>query len=116
MFKLTKRIAIAATVVLAASAPSAAYARFIEAPATAPATAPAASWQAVQNAAPAPAASSQTVHTTAPPSAPNASASSSQDFHWDDAGIGAAGVLMLVSLGSGTMLIRRRRAQHPLTS
>jgi hypothetical protein len=99
MLKLTKRIAIAATVALAASAPSAAYARFNLDP---PATAPAASWQTVQNA--------------APPSAPKASASSSQDFHWNDAGIGAAGVLMLVSLGSGTMLVRRRRTHHPLTS
>ena len=99
MLKLTKRIATAATVVLAASAPSAAYARFnLDPPATAPA------------------ASSQTVHNAAPPSAPKASASSSQDFHWDDAGIGAAGVLILVSVGSGTMLIRRRRTQHPLTS
>jgi hypothetical protein len=99
MLKLIKRTVIAATVVLAASAPSAAYARYdLNPPVTALA------------------ASSQTVHTTAPPSAPKASASSSQDFHWDDAGVGAAGVLMVVSLGLGTMLIRRRRAQHLLTS
>jgi len=99
MLKLTKRIATAATVVLAASAPSAAYARFnFDPPATAPVV------------------SSQTVHNAASPSAGKASASSSQDFQWDDAGVGAAGVLMLVSIGSGTMLVRRRRTHHPLTS
>jgi len=99
MLKLTKRIATAAIAVLAASAPSAAYARInLDPPATAPAV------------------SSQTVHNAASPSAPKASASSSQGIQWDDAAIGAAGVLMLVSIGSGTMLIRRRRTHHPLTS
>jgi hypothetical protein len=99
MLKLTKRIAIAAAVTLAVSAPSAAYARLnLNPPATGPAV------------------SSQTVHNTAQLSAGKASASSSQGFQWDDAGVGAAGVLMLVSLGSGTMLVRRRRTHHPLTS
>jgi hypothetical protein len=99
MFKLTKRIATGVTVVLAASAPSAAEARFNLNP---PATAPVVSSQTIQNAAPA--------------SARSASASSSQGFQWDDAGIGAAGALMLVSVGSGTMLVRRRRTHHPLTN
>ena len=99
MFKLTNRIATAATVVLAASAPSAAYARFnLDPPATAPVV------------------SSQPIHNAAPPSARKALASSSQGFQWDDAGIGAAGALMLVSIGSGTMYVRRRRTYHPLTS
>jgi hypothetical protein len=99
MLKLTKRIATAAIAVLAASAPSAAYARLnLDPPATAPAV------------------SSQTIQNAAPPSAEKTAASSSQGFQWDDAGVGAAGVLMLVSVGSGTMLIRRRRTQHPLTS
>ena len=97
MFTLTKRIATA-TVVLAASAPSAAYARFnLDPPATAPAV------------------SSQTVHNAAPPSAEKASAPSSQGFHWDDAGVVPASVLMLASVSSGTILIRRRRTHHPLT-
>jgi hypothetical protein len=99
MFKLTKRIATVATVVLAAIAPSAAYARInLDPPATAPAV------------------SSQTVQNAAPPSAGKASASSSQDFQWDDAGIGAAGMLILVSVGSGAIINLRRRAHHPLTS
>ena len=33
-----------------------------------------------------------------------------------DAGIGAAGALMLVSVGSGTVLVRRRRMHQPLPS
>jgi hypothetical protein len=99
MFKLTKRIAILATMVLAASAPSAAYARFIPEPPTA-----------------APAASSQTVLNASPLSAGTASASSTQDFQWDDAAIGAASVLLLLSVASGAMIVRRRRTQHPLTS
>jgi hypothetical protein len=99
MFKLTKRIVTAATVTVAASAPSVAYARLnLDPPTTAPA------------------ASSQTVHNAAPPSAGKASPSSSQGFQWDDAGIGAASVLMLVSVGSGAMIVRRRRTHHPLTS
>jgi hypothetical protein len=99
MITLTKRIATAATVVLAASAPSAAYARFnLDPPAKAPVV------------------SSQTVQNTAPPSARGSSASSSPGFQWDDAGVGAAGVLMLVGIGSGTVLARRRRTDHPLPS
>jgi hypothetical protein len=97
MFKLIKRIAIAAIVVMAASAPSAAYARFNLDPGTAPVV------------------SSQKIQNAVPPRAAKASASSSQGFQWDDAGIGAAGALVLVSVGSGTMLARRRRTHHPLT-
>jgi hypothetical protein len=98
MFRLTKRI-VTATMVLAVMAPSAAYARFELNP---PLAVPAASGQTVQNA--------------ALPSAGKASASSSQAFPWDDAGIGAAGALVLVGLGSGAMIARRRRTRHPLTS
>jgi hypothetical protein len=96
MSKHIKPIVTAATVVLAAGAPAAASARID----LNPATGPDASWQTIQNA--------------APPPAAKASASSSQGFRWDDAGIGAAGVLVLVSVGSGTMLARRRRTHHPL--
>jgi hypothetical protein len=61
----------------------------------------------------APAVSASTVQNAAPSSAGKASASS---FQWDDAGIGAAGALILVSLGSGAIVARRRRTHHPLTS
>ncbi len=99
MFKLTKCIATAAVVLVPALAPSAAYARLdLNPPATAPA------------------ANSQPAHTAAAPSAAKASAYPSHGFRWDDAGIGAAGVLMLVSAGSGAMVMRRRRRHHPLTS
>jgi hypothetical protein len=97
MFKLIKRIAAAAIVVMAAGAPTAAYARVNLDPGTAPVV------------------SSQTVKSAAPPPAAEAQASSSQGFQWDDAGIGAAGALVLVSVGSGTLLARRRRTHHPLT-
>lgn len=97
MFKPIKRIAIAAAVVLAAGAPSAAYARFNLNPATASSV------------------NSQTILNAAPPPDVKASVSSSQGFQWDDAGIGAAGALILVSVGSGTMLARRRRTHRPLT-
>ena len=98
MFKHVKRSAAAAIVVLAAGAPTAAYARFNLDPGTAPVV------------------SSQTIQHPAPPPTAQAPASSSQGFQWDDAGIGAAGALVLVSVGSGTVLARRRRTHHPLTS
>ncbi len=99
MLKLPKRVAVVAIAVLAASAPSAAYARLnLDLPATAPVVSP------------------QTVHTAASPSAGKASASATQGFQWDDAGVGAAGVIILASISSGTMLVLRRRTQHPLAS
>jgi hypothetical protein len=97
MFKHIKRIVTATTVVVAAGAPSAAYARINLDPPTAPVV------------------NSQTIQNAAPPPAAKASAPSSHGFQWDDAGIGAAGALALVSVGSGTMLARRRRTHHPLT-
>jgi hypothetical protein len=96
MFKRIKRIAIAATIVLAVGAPTAAYAKYLNS-----ATGSDINWQAIQNA--------------PPPPAANASVSSSQGFQWADAGIGAAGALVLVSAGSGTVLAHRRRTRHPLT-
>jgi hypothetical protein len=93
--KYIKRVAAATTVVVAAGAPSAAYARFN------------------LNPPPAPVVKSHTIQHAAPPAA-TVSAPSSQGFQWDDAGIGAAGALVLVSVGSGTMLARRRRTHGPL--
>jgi hypothetical protein len=98
MFRLIKRIATVATVAVAASAPSAAYA------------------MPNLDSGPTPAVSSRAVHNAAPSPAEQAQASSSQGFQWDDAGIGAAGVLALVSVGTGAMIARRRRTHHPLTN
>jgi hypothetical protein len=97
MFKLIKRFLTAATVVLAASAPSVAYARILLDPPGPPATA------------------SQVQGATVP-SIQRTAASAPQGFHWDDAGIGAAGVLVLVSVGSAAIIARRRRTHQPLTS
>jgi hypothetical protein len=108
MFKLTKRIATVAAVFLAAIAPSAAYARLNLDP---PTTAPAVSSQTIN----AQTLNAQTL-TAATPSSGKASVSSSQDFQWDDAVIGAAGMLILLSVGSGAIITLRRRAHHPLTS
>jgi hypothetical protein len=99
MFKLTKRILTVATVVLAVSVPSVAYARPMFDP---PGATPAVNSQTVQNA---------PLRT-----AGNGSASSPQGFQWDDAGIGAAGILALLSVGSVVIIARRRRTHHPLTS
>jgi hypothetical protein len=92
-----QRVAAAATVVAVAAAPSAAYARLNLDPPTAPVV------------------NSHTIQHAALPTAATASTPSSQGFQWGDAGIGAAGALVLVSVGSGTMLARRRRSHHPLT-
>jgi len=42
---------------------------------------------------------------------------SSGGFHWDDAGIGAGGMLAVVALaGGGLVLVSRRRTTHPRVS
>ncbi len=97
MFKRIKRSLTAATVVLAASAPSVAYARFNLDP-------------------PGPSVPGGQAPTAIVPSAQRTDASSPQRFQWDDAGIGAAGVLVLVGVGSGAVVARRRRMHHPLAS
>jgi hypothetical protein len=102
MFKVSKHTLIAAAVIVAASAPSSAQARFMTGGGP-----PSASARAVN---------SQQVHNATAPFAGNASASSPQGFQWDDAGIGAAGALALVSAGSGAIVVLRRRTHHPLTS
>jgi hypothetical protein len=50
------------------------------------------------------------------PSVQGTQSSSARGFQWGDAGIGAASVLVLLSIGSGAVLVRQRRAHHPLTS
>jgi hypothetical protein len=38
-----------------------------------------------------------------------------QGFQWDDAGLGAAGMLVLVGVGSGAAVVVRRRTGRALT-
>jgi hypothetical protein len=45
-----------------------------------------------------------------PPAVHQASATPAQGFSWHDAGFGAAGMLVLIALGSGTLLAARRHA------
>ncbi len=86
MFKHTKRILTSATILSAAIGPPVAFARPAEDP---PLTsAPSSQAPIVPSA-----------HTTT---------ISSDGFDWADAGIGAGGVLALVSVGSGTLVLRRR--------
>lgn len=47
---------------------------------------------------------------TSPPAARQVAASSMSGFSWHDAGLGAAGMLALIALGSGAVLAVRRRA------
>jgi hypothetical protein len=96
MLKVTKRLLAAAVVVAAAGTPSAAYARFNLDPPVAPvATHPA--------------------RPAVPPSTPRATASASQGFQWDDAGIGAAGIVVLIGTGAGAAAVIGRRHEHETT-
>ena len=97
MFERIKRSLTAATVVLAASAPSVAYARFNLDP-------------------PGPSVTGGQAQRAFVTSAQRTDASSPRRFQWDDAGIGAAGVFVLVGVGSCAVVARRRRIHHPLAS
>jgi hypothetical protein len=97
MFQPIKRILTAATVMLAVSAPSAAYARFVQDP-------------------PVPPAVSGQVQSAIVAFGQHATASSPEGFQWDDAGIGAAGMLVLAGVGSGAVVARRRRVHNPLAN
>jgi hypothetical protein len=93
MLKVTKRLLAGAVVIAAVSAPSAASARFNLDPPVAPA--------ATQPARPA-----------VTPPAPRAEASSPQGFRWDDAGVGAAGIVVLIGTGAGAAAVIARRHEH----
>lgn len=97
MLKLIKRILTVATVVVAASAPAVASARYIVEPSGSSVT------------------GGPAQHAIVAPARPT-TASEAQGFQWGDAGIGAAGALVLISVGSGALGVRRRRAHQPLTS
>jgi hypothetical protein len=133
MFKSINRLLIGATVILAVSMPSVAYARFVE---IGPSTGSAASGQAQPSIAQPPTAAKRrqldqlqarvaqrfasegswpagvstgvSAHSTIP--------SSQGGFPWGDVGIGAAGLLALVGIGAGATLVIRRRVQRPLAS
>ena len=85
MLKVIKRLLAAAVVIAAASAPSVAYARLNLNPPVAPAV----------------------THSAARPEA-----SSTQGFRWDDAGIGAAGIVVLIGMGAGAAAVIARRHAH----
>jgi uncharacterized membrane protein YphA (DoxX/SURF4 family) len=57
----------------------------------------------------------QPSHTIVAPDADQAAATSSSGFQWDDAGIGAGSLLVLISVGAGAAVVYRRRAR-PLAS
>ena len=94
MFKSIRRLLVASTAILVLSAPCAAFATdaadgggSASGPARAAVSAPVS----------------------------RAAASSSQGFQWGDAGVGAAGVVVLVSVGVGAAsVLRRRRVYRPV--
>jgi hypothetical protein len=94
MFKytLTKRSLVAALAISAASFPTASQARLIEDPAAPVASQP-----------------SQVVNA---PAVSQPSSSAQSGFRWGDAGIGAAGAIVLVGLGAGTAGAAHRRRAH----
>jgi hypothetical protein len=122
MFKLTKYTLIIAAVVAAVGAPSSAYAvfvygggRLVPALAASVSAKPTPSQEAHGGetsgtrgslASPAAGAGSRARHEI----------SSSNGFQWGDAGIGAAVVLVLISVGSRAAVVIRRRVHHPLAS
>lgn len=90
---ISKRVVTAVAVIAVAGVPAAAVARPLEDPAGSSfsATPP-----VVQSSAPQPAAQAE------------------QGFEWGDAGVGAAGMLVLVGVGSGAVVAVRRRGGHAL--
>ena len=94
MLKATKRTLTAAAMIAAASAPSSAFARLNLDP--------------EPPAAPHPA----QLATPARQARPVAEASSSPGFEWGDAGLGAAGTLVLLGTGAGSAAVIARRRGH----
>lgn len=100
MLTATKRTLSAAAIIAAASAPATASARY--------------------NLNPEPSAAHHRVQTLAParqarPARPvpqAASASASGGFEWGDAGLGAAGILVLLGTGAGSAAVITRRRGH----
>jgi hypothetical protein len=126
MFKLTKYTLIVAAAVAAVGAPSSAYAVFVNgrlpiAPPAASVSANPTPSRADQLRARYPARGGETSGTRRSLAGPAAGAarhgiSSSNSFQWGDAGVGAAVVLVLISVGSRAAVVIRRRVHHPLAS
>lgn len=95
MFKSIMRLLIAATAIVAMSGPTAAYA-FVRDTGGGPAT-------------------SGHAQALIVPSVPRATASASEGFRWGDAGVGAAGVVVLLGAAAGAAgVLRQRRAHRPI--
>jgi hypothetical protein len=92
MFKSIKRLLVAATAILVLSAPSAAFATVLGAEGGGSASGPG---QAAVIA-----------------SVSRATASSSQGFQWGDAGLGAASIVVLLTVGLGAASVLRHRRVH----
>jgi len=92
MFKSIKRLLVAATAILVLSAPPAAFATVLATGGSGLASGPG---QAV---------------VSAPVS--RATASSSRGFQWGDAGVGAASIVVLLSVGVGAASVLRHRRVH----
>ncbi len=124
MLKISKQTLTAAVVIAAASAPSTAFARPDFEPAQAPARSASVNPTQLHRAKPSAyerAIAKQRVGTpgavagpiTQPQSAAHhAAASPSSSFQWDDAGIGAAGMLGLLGAASASSVLARRRRKH----
>ncbi|MFZ0376851.1 MAG: hypothetical protein WCD11_22230 [Solirubrobacteraceae bacterium] len=116
MFRSIRRLLIAATMIVALSAPSAAFGfiRVTSGGASASGQASRANTAAnsqllalVQT----PTAAQASIV----PSVPRATASSSEGFQWGDAGVGAAGVIVLLGAGAGAAgVLRQRRVHRPI--
>lgn len=121
MFKVTKRTLTAAAVITAASAPSTAYGR-VDLNPTQPQQAPPTQSQQAQLQSYRQAIANQLAPNgtlAGPVQAQSAgpTGASSQRFQWDDAGIGAAAMLVLLGVGAGSAVaISRRRAHQPRVS
>lgn len=89
---MIKRLLVAATTILVLSAPSAALATMLGADGGGPASVPA--------------------KAAVIASVSRATASSSQGFQWGDAGIGAASIVVLLSVGVGAASVLRHRRVH----
>ena len=136
MFKSINRLLIAVTAILALSAPSAAYARFVEyGPPAGSSTSAPAQLSVAQLRTAAQLRRLDVLQATVaqlfgseggwPSTASRASAASAvhpagpsaqAGFQWGDAIIGGAGVLVLGAIGAGAAVVIRRRVHQPLAS
>ena len=124
MLKISKQTLIAAVVIAAASAPATAFARPDFEPSQAPARSASVNPTQLHRAKPSAyerAVAERRVGTPGGLAGPitqpqraahHAAASSSSSFQWDDAGIGAAGMLGLLGAAGASSVLARRRRKH----